>query len=114
MLVKVVALGLFSNFFGRELLTQATVLITHYHALLLWKRTDLGRLCDVVLKAVNLNLVVACDHVRLVHIDVGSLLVRRKDDLVVDAERARVLQNHFQVLGTLHVVLAAVVVVTDM
>ena len=113
MLVKVVALGLFSNFLGRELLAQATVLITHDHALLLWKRTDLRRLCNVVLKAVDFNLVVACDHVRLVHIDVGSLLVCRKDDLVVDAQWARVLQDHSQVLGTLHVVLATVVVVTD-
>lgn len=114
MLVKVVTLGLFSNFLGRDLLAKATILITHDHALLLWKRTDLGRLCDVVLIAVDLNLVVACDHVRLIHIDIRSLLVRRKDDLVVDAEWARVLQYHSQVLGTLHVVLAPVVVVADM
>ena len=113
MLVEIVALGLFSNFLGRELLTQATVLITHDHTLLLWKRTDLGRLCDVVLEAVDLDLVVACDHVRLVYIDVGSLLVCREDDLVVDAQWARVLQDHSQVLGTLHVVLATVVVVAD-
>ena len=70
-------------------------------------------LCDVVLIAVDFNLVIACDHIRLVDINVRPLLIGGKDDLVVDAQRTGVLKDHSQVLGTLHVVLASVVVVAN-
>jgi hypothetical protein len=49
----------------------------------------------------------------LVDVDVGSLLVGGQNDLVVDAQRTRVVKDHLQVLSTLHVVFAPVVVVAN-
>lgn len=69
-LIEVVAPALQGNLLGRHLLSIATILITHDHALLLWQRTDVAGLCDVVLIAVDFNLVVSCDHIRLVDVNV--------------------------------------------
>lgn len=95
------------------MLTEATSLVTHDHTLLLWEGSDLAGLSDVVVITVNLNLIVACDHVRLVDVDVGPLLISGQDDLVVDAQSPGVFKDHSQVLGTLHVVFASVVVVAN-
>jgi hypothetical protein len=81
--------------------------------LLLRKSSDLIRLRDVVFVAVDLDFVVSCHHIRLVDVDVRSLLVSGEDDFVVDAQRTGVVQDHSQVLSTLHVVFAPVVVVAN-
>ena len=49
----------------------------------------------------------------MVDVDVGSLLVGGENDLVVDAQRTRVVKDHSQVLSTLHVVFAPVGVVAN-
>ena len=101
------------NFLCRSLFAEKRDFIDDNQLLLLWKGSHGAGFGDVVFVAVDLDFIVAGDHIRLVDVDVGSLLVGGQDDLVVDAQRTGVLQDHAQVLGTLHVVLASVVVVAD-
>jgi hypothetical protein len=82
--VQVVALSLSWHFFGRHLLSEHLDFIDHHQLELLGKRSQLAGVSDIVLEVVNLDFVVARDHIRLVHINVGSLLISGKDDLVMD------------------------------
>lgn len=50
---------------------------------------------------------------RLVNVDVGPFLISREDDFVMDVEIARVVQDHFQVVCFLHVILASPALTAD-
>jgi len=50
---------------------------------------------------------------RLVNVDVGPFLISRQNDFVMNVEIARVVQDHFQVVCFLHVILASPALTTD-
>lgn len=50
---------------------------------------------------------------RLVNIDIGPFLISGQNDFVVNVEIARVVQDHFQVVSFLHVVLASPALTAD-
>ena len=84
--------------------------------LLLWFLLQRHSLIDVVLIVINFNLIcIRClALITLVHKNVGSLLIGRENESVVHGEWLWVLDDFSQVIGALHVTLAAVVVVANM
>lgn len=71
------------------------------------KTPAFSRVVDVVLIIKDFNLVMTGNLVRLVHIYVRSLLICRKDDLVIDVELAGVVEDHFKMIGPLHMISAS-------